>query len=434
MNMIKAPMAKAAHTSSYYAATANPHPDHPELMGEQDCDVCVIGGGFTGLSSALHLREAGYNVVLLEGQRIGWGASGRNGGLVCTGQRKDPEELEQMLGKTHAHQLWDLAEEAKTLQQDLIKRHAIDCDYHPGIMLGAHKARYVSELEHHVDFMAREYGYDKMTFLDRDAIRSRMQSEMYHGGYLDMGAGHLHPLNYALGLAAAATTAGVRLFENSPATALSTADGKQVIQTAQGQVRARFVVMACNGYLGRLEKRIAPQIMPINNFMIATEPLGAERAEALIRDRVAVDDTKFVVNYYRCSSDSRLLFGGGETYSPKFPADIKGFVRKYMLQIFPQLSDVKIDFGWGGTLAITLNRMPSMGTVDGNIFYAQGFSGQGVLLTTLVGKLIAEAVSGTAERFDVMARVPSPKFPGGMLLRYPGLVAGMLYYSLRDRI
>lgn len=425
---------QSQHTNSYYAATAIDMPDFPALEENQTCDICVVGGGFTGLSSALHLAERGYNVILIDGERVGWGASGRNGGLVCTGQRQGPDELEEMLGYDKAKMLWDIAEEAKHTQQGLIKKHHIPCDYRPGILVGAHKPRTFPGLVAEAESLTHKWGYEDIEVLEKDDMRELLRSDMYHGGLFDKGAGHLHPLNYALGLAHAARDAGVSIFENTKANQMVKSLSGQVVRCEKGDISAKFVVVACNGYLGNLEKRIAPQIMPINNFMLATEVLGEDGCKELIANGAAADDTKFVVNYYRCSADNRLLFGGGEKYSAKFPKDLKSFVRKYMLQVFPQLKDVRIDYGWGGTLAVTMNRMPSIGCIDGNVIYAQGFSGQGVLLTTQVGKLVAEAIAGQAERFDVMAEVPSPNFPGGTLLRYPGLVAGMLYYALRDRL
>jgi gamma-glutamylputrescine oxidase len=272
-------------------------------------------------------------------------------------------------------------------------------------------------------------------------------STIYHGGLLDAGAGHLHPLNYGLGLARAAEDAGARLFEGARVTGLTPGRPTEV-RAEGGQVRARTAILACNGYLERLEPRLASRIMPVNNFVLATQSLGEAGARALIRDDVAVCDTKFVVDYFRLSSDHRLLFGGGETYSRRFPGDLKSFVGKYMLRVFPQLAQTPIDFAWGGTLAVTLGRLPGFGRLEPEIYYAQGYSGQGVALASLAGKLIAEAVAGTTERFkliaeavagtterfDVFAKLPQPEFPGGTLLRWPGLVAGMLYYSLRDKL
>ena len=421
------------HAESYYAATATGLQDYPALEGDTTADICVIGGGLTGLSAALHLAERGYGTVLLEAERLGWGASGRNGGQLNSGQRKGPLELEKLVGKAEARRLWDLAEEAKATVRERIERHRIPCDLKPGVLLAAYKPGDLAWLERAAEIAARDYDYKDYRPVSRDDLSGMLGTGIYHGGVLDQGAGHLHPLNYALGLGRAAAAAGARLHDASRVTRIE--PGRpNVAVTEGGTVRARYVVLACNGYLGGLEPRIAGKIMPINNFVLATEPLGEDAARALIRDDVAVSDTKFVVDYYRLSADRRLLFGGGETYSSRFPADIKGFVRKYMLRVFPQLEPARIDYAWGGTLAITMNRLPCFGRLDPDIFYAQGYSGQGVALTSLAGKLIAEAVAGTAERFDVMARIPKPTFPGGTLLRWPGLVAGMLYYGLRDKL
>lgn len=430
--MSSAPL-PARYPASYYAATAVGAVELPVLAGEQECDVCVIGGGYTGLSSALHLAERGYEVVLLEAERVGWGASGRNGGQVGTGQRQDQDELEATLGITRARLLWDLAEEAKATVIERVGRHRIDCDLKLGIVHACHKPAHARSRARYVEKLKREYGYSAIRTLTGIELGQILGTSRYHGGDLDRGAAHLHPLNYALGLARAAREAGARLFEGSRVERYDRRD-PTTVHTARGSVRTRHVVLACNGYLGALEPRIAGHVMPINNFILATEPLGAERAQTLIRHDVAVCDTKFVLDYYRLSADQRLLFGGGENYRQRFPRDLKGFVRKYMLRVYPQLADARIDYAWGGTLAITLKRMPHFGRLAPNVFFAQGFSGHGVAMASLAGKLIAEAVAGTAERFDVMAQVPAPRFPGGTLLRWPGLVLGMLYYSLRDKL
>jgi len=421
----------AQHPDSYYAATATGFPDHPTLVGEEHCDVCVIGGGYTGLSSALHLAERGYNIILLEAYRVGWGASGRNGGQVGSGQRQDQWDLERHVGEGLARELWQLGEAAKARVRDLIQQHAIDCAYRPGVLHVAHKARLAPDLERYVAHLREYYSYDKIHWLPRERLREVLASDTYHGGWLDEGAGHLHPLNYALGLARAASAAGVRIFEHSR---VSTFQGGHapIACTHGGAVRARHLVVACNGYLGRLVPQLAGRIMPINNFIIATAPLAD--AGALIAEHRAVTDTRFVVNYYRISADQRLLFGGGENYRQGFPEDIRAFVRPQMLKVFPQLADTPIDYAWGGTLAITRNRLPCVGRLAGEVYYALGFSGHGVAMGTLAGELIAEALAGSAERFDVLAGLRVPAFPGGTLLRWPALVLGMLYYGLRDRL
>ena len=426
-------MTPQSHPNSYYTATAVGMIDRRPLEGDETCDVCVVGGGFTGLSAALHLAQRGYDTVLLEGQRIGWGASGRNGGQLNTGQRKDPDEVARLTNPDHSRLLWNLAEEAKGLVRGLIADHDIDCDIKDGHISAAWKPGDVDYYRQLSETLARDYDYPHVRPLDRAEISEMLGTSVYHGGCLDERAAHLHPLNYALGLARAAEKSGARLFENSPVESIND-EGKPRVRTPTGALAARHVVLACNGYLGKLEPRIAGNIMPINNFILATEPLGEEGARALIRDDVAVSDSKFVVDYYRLSADKRLLFGGGETYGRRFPSDIATFVRKCMLRVFPQLSDKRIDYAWGGTLAITLNRLPDVGRLAGDIYYAQGFSGQGVALTSLVGKAMAEAIAGTAERFDAFARIPTRRFPGGTLLRWPGQVAGMLYYSLLDKL
>lgn len=421
-----------AHPPSYYAATANDHTPPAPLAGDEEADVCVVGAGYTGLSAALHLAERGYSVVVLEAERIGWGASGRNGGQLGVGQRKDQRSLEEMLGREWARRLWDLGLESNALVKDLIARHRIDCDLKPGLLHAGWKRGDANWLKEEVEHLAKDYGYTAMRYVPREEIREMVATDCYHGGILEEGGAHLHPLNYALGLARAAREKGVRIHEQSPVIEMTQTD-PAAVRTTGGTVRARHVVLACNGYLGKLEPRVAGTIMPINNFILATEPLGA-RARELIRDDVCVQDTKFVIDYYRLSADGRLLFGGGESYSPKFPDDIASFVKKPMLRVFPQLKDARIDYAWGGTLAITMTRLPNFGRLAPNVIFAHGYSGQGINIATLGGKLIAEAVAGQAERFDVMAKLKTPKFPGGTLLRYPGLVAGMIFYALKDRL
>ncbi|RDE19142.1 FAD-binding oxidoreductase [Motiliproteus coralliicola] len=426
-------MSLTGYETSYYTASANPATAYPMLNEAVDADICVIGAGFTGLSAALHLAERGYKVVVLEAQRVGWGASGRNGGQVGVGQRQGQQELEKMLGNEHARALWDLAEESVALVKQLIEDHQIQCDLKPGILHTAHKPGYVAEMREEVEHLQRHYNYDAVEFVEQDELRQMLDTDYYYGGQRFHNAAHLHPLNYALGLADAATKAGATIYEHS-AVLETDEDGSTLLKTAKGSVRAKQVVLACNGYLEKLEPRVAGKIMPINNFIIATEPLDESLARKLIRDDVAVADSKFVINYYRLSADNRLLFGGGENYRRSFPSDIKGFVRRYMLDVYPQLEDVNIDYDWGGTLAVTMNRMPHFGRVGDNTYVAQGYSGHGVAMATLGGKLLAEALSGTLERFDQFAKVPTPTFPGGTLLRWPGMVAGMLYYSIRDRL
>jgi gamma-glutamylputrescine oxidase len=432
MDLLTANDRDGQYPSSWYAETATPLPPFPVAQGALTCDVCVIGGGFTGLSAALHLAERGYDVILLEAQRVGFGASGRNGGQVGTGQRLDQDALEGMVGKTAARALWDLSLESVSLTRDLALKHAPDAGFAPGILHAAHKPRYVSEGHAYAEKMARDYDYDLIQPLSRNAMREMVNSPVYFGGDLDMGAGHLHPLRYALGLARAAQAAGVRIFEDSRVTALTQANPARV-ETAQAQITADFVAMGCNGYLGRLEPSVAARVMPINNFIAATRPMTDEQRAEVIRQNYAVADTKFVVNYFRFSEDNRLLFGGTESYGYRFPSDIAGKVRRPLEQIFPHLKGIELTHAWGGTLGISMNRMPHFARLSGNVLSASGYSGHGVAMATLGGKLLSEAIAGQAERFDVMAQVPTPAFPGGASLRWPLLVTAMLWYSLRDK-
>ena len=421
------------YPDSYYTATANPHPTLPTLRGDVSCDVCVVGAGYMGLSSALHLSEMGYDVVLLEAHRVGWGASGRNGGQVGSGQRVEQDELERMVGTSEAHALWQIGEESKQIVKDLIATHDIACDLKPGVLHADHKKSYVPHSRALAEKLQDDYGYDHIRFIDGDEIREMVGSPAYYGGTLDMDAAHVHPLNFALGLSLAAQKAGAKIYENSQV--LSLEKGPKVKLTcAEGSVTADHVILACNGYIETLEPRIADRVMPMNNYIIATEPLSEDAAKALIRDDVAVADSKFVINYFRLSADKRMLFGGGESYSFKFPSDIKAFVQKPMLEIYPQLRDVRIDYGWGGTLGITLNRLPYVSKIEANILNASGFSGHGVAMATLAGQILAEAINGQATRYDVMEKVPTHIFPGGRHLRFPLMVLGMLYYSLRDKL
>jgi gamma-glutamylputrescine oxidase len=426
-------MAAVEHVPSWYAATARGAHPRPVLQESLRADVCVIGAGYTGVSAALHLAERGYTVVVLEAARIGWGASGRNGGELFVGQRKHQHELEAMFGAARARQLWDLGLEAVDLVCERVRRHDIQCDLRPGVVVAAAKRSHVPDLRRNLDNLGARYGYARMEYLDPERTAALIGTRRYHGALLDRGSYHLHALNLCLGMAAAAEAAGARFFEQSAVLSYTRA-APAVVRTAAGDVRADHVVLACNGYLERLEPRIAGHALPINNYVAVTEPLGESGARAILAQDVSVSDTKFVVYYWRMTSDHRLLFGGGENYSPRFPADIPAFVRPHLEKVYPQLRGVRLDHAWGGTLAVTMKRLPHFGRLTPNVFFAQGYSGQGVALANLAGKLIAEAVAGTAERFDVMASLPTPAFPGGVWLRYPALVLGMFWYAMLDRL
>jgi len=431
MNLLYANDRAGEYPASYYASTAAPLARFAPLSGETRADVCVVGGGYTGLSAALHLAQAGFSVVLLEAHRVGFGASGRNGGQVGSGQRLDQDVLETMVGAAAARRLWDLAEDAKTLVCRLILDHTMPCTLHPGVAHACRSDAEVRAAHAYAEKLRRDYDYQQIEPLDRTALRALVGSTAYQGGGIDWGASHVHPLNFAIGLAQAAARAGVRIFETTPVQRIEH-EARPVVHSDHGRVRADHVILACNGYLGGLEPKVAAKVMPINNFIIATEPLGA-RARDILAKPVAVADSRFVVNYWRLSDDNRLLFGGGESYGYRFP-DIIRTVRKPMLKVYPQLADTRIDFAWGGTLAITMNRLPCFARPHPSVWSASGYSGHGVALATMAGKVVAEAVAGQATRFDLMANLPQPRFPGGPRLRAPLLVLAMTWYALRDRL
>jgi len=432
LNLLHANDRAGEYPDSWYAATAAPLARFPALTGAVTADVCIVGGGYTGLSAALQLADAGLSVVLLEAHRMGFGASGRNGGQVGSGQRQDQVWLERTVGKEDAHRLWDLAQDAKALVRALISDHAMaGVTFQPGVAHACWTDAEVRETHAYAEKLQRDYGYDQLEPMDRAGIRHLIGSTVYKGGEVDRGAGHIHPLNFAIGLAKAAANAGARLHEASEVTGIDHGP-KPVVRTATGSVTCDTVILAANGYLGGLEPKVAAKVMPINNFIIATEPLG-DRAAGVLAEPVAVADTKFVVNYWRLTEDNRLLFGGGESYGYRFP-DIVKTVSKPMLEVYPQLKDVRIDHAWGGTLAITLNRMPSFTRVRPNVLSASGYSGHGVALATLAGKLLAQATASQSAGFDLMAGLPQPRFPGGAALRWPLLVLAMTWYSTRDRL
>jgi gamma-glutamylputrescine oxidase len=422
----------ARFEGSYYEATVRRERERAPLKGDQRFDVCIIGGGYTGLSTALHLRARGLRVAVLERERVGVGASGRNGGQVITGQRVDQDALEQKYGEERARALWTLAQDAKSLVRSLIADHAIACDLVPGHIAAAAKRSHIRPLAAYAEHLASRYGYASGRFVSQDEMPTLVASGRYFGGYYDTDAFHIHPLAYVLGLARAAEAAGATIYETSRVIGIDR--GKRLrIATGGGSVDCEHAVIACNGYLGNLVPEIAGYILPLANYIVATEPLDEARATALIPSRASVADTNFVLDYYRISPDNRLIFGGGETYGSA-PTDIGEFVRPYLERTFPQLKGVAIDYAWQGMLAITRPRLPHVGRLEKNLFFAQGYSGQGVAIATHMGKLLADAIAGDGEKFAVYEQLGVPELPGGSLLRRPLLTLGMIWYALRDRL
>jgi gamma-glutamylputrescine oxidase len=424
-------MTSPLDATSYYQATATPYAACPALTDAIEADVAVVGAGFTGLSAALELRARGFSVAVLDQGSIAWGASGRSGGQICTGFSSGLKALEAALGREATEACFAIAEEAKSLIAERIARHGIECDYKPGGLTCAPRPSHMAGLARQHDDLAR-YGYSKTTLLSKSELEARLGTTVYCGALQDDGAGHFHPLNYAIGLASALKDAGGLIFENSKVIEIRNGP-RPVVASEHGEVRARYVVMACNAYIDGLIPRLQAHIMPVASYIVATEPLGENRARALISHDEAVSDANFVVDYFRLSADRRLLFGGRCSYSGIHPKDLAGSMRPRLLRVFPQLADARLDYAWGGHIGITYNRLPDVGRIGDNVYYTQGFSGQGVALSGILGKLMAEAIAGEAERFELFTRIKHLPFPGGPFRR-PALALGMVYYRLRDML
>jgi gamma-glutamylputrescine oxidase len=417
---------------SWYEDSAGPRPEHPTLDGDRQADVVIVGGGFTGLSAAVHLAKAGTNVVLIESYRFGDGASGRNGGQMGTGQRAWAEELESEYGLTRARALFDLAEEAKAHLLDFSTANGIEIDYMPGQLSVAHKPRYVDDYKAHAEIMATRFNYPHITFMDARETAERLGSTLYYGGSRDTGTGHIHPLKLVIGTARAAAAAGAHIFENTQATSIGAQGGKVKVTTARGTITADKCLLAANAYGGDLEPVSASHIMPIGSFIGATVPLSDELK--VLPGGESVDDSRFVVRYFRKSKDNRLLFGGREVYAVNDPKDIHIHIRKQITEIYPALKDVEITHGWGGYVGITVPRKPFVREVMPNVLSIGGYSGHGVMLSNFFGKLYAETVSGNRDRLKLIEELKIPPFPGGRRFRAPLLFLALNWFALRDRI
>jgi gamma-glutamylputrescine oxidase len=402
--------------NSYYAATANAWPTQPSFTGEGEYDVAVIGGGFTGVSAALACAEKGLSVALFEAKTIGFGASGRNGGQLIPGLRWSMREIDEEFGRERAQAIFDLAYGAVGRVQSRIAKHDIQCDLKSGHLEAAYKPAHFDAMRRDAEYLASNFGWEAEVVQPKD-MGQHIHGGGYHGGIYDRQGGHFHPLNYALGLARAALAAGVSIFENSPA--------------HPENVKAKSVILATDTWIADQNQNLGHYTIPIMNYNVATAPLP--NADQLFPTDAAIADSRFVLNYFRLSADNRLIFGGGEKYVQTPPADIAGFVRKHIAEVFPHLADTPIDYAWGGAVGVTMNRLPHMGR-KGNVFFAHGFSGHGALITTLAGELMAEAVVGSMERFDVFANLPHRPFPGGKMFARPLATLGLLYYALRDRL
>ena len=431
--------------NSYYAASANEQPAYPRLEADIEADVCVVGGGFAGLSAAIELADRGYTVVVCEAKTIGWGASGRNGGQIIAGLACEQSVIERALGQDSAKQVWQMTLEALDLVRSRIKRFNIDCDLQDGFLGVAVSERKGRAMREWLDDMAKKYHYDASLIAPND-IKQWIDSPRYHSGYFDQHSGHLHPLNYCLGLARGAASLGVKIHQHSPITSTKKGQGldfgSTFLHTEKGRIKAKYVVLAGNVYLPELSPELAPElaprIMPVGTYIIATEPIDTGLAKQLIPSKAAVCDTNFVLDYFRFAPDkyahkSRMIYGGRVSYSAMTPPNLTQTMQARMAETFPQLKNVKVEYTWGGFVDITMNRAPDFGQISPNVYYLQGFSGHGVALTGMAGKLVAEAIAGQTMRLDLMASIPHHDFFGGKLLRTPALVLGMAWYQLRDK-
>jgi gamma-glutamylputrescine oxidase len=433
---IRQPVHSSEHAASYYAASMKKPSNYGTLIGEEVADVCVIGGGFSGLNTAIELAERGLSVVLLEAHKIGWGASGRNGGQLIRGVGHGLDQFEKLVGRDGVRDFKLMGLEAVEIVRQRVAKYNIDCDLTWGYCDLANKPSEYEEFAEDAEEL-RSLGYQhEIRMVKPDEMHYVVGSDRYVGGMIDMGSGHLHPLNLAIGEAAAAASLGVRLFEDSAVTRIDY--GPQVcVHTSRGKVRAKNLVLACNAYLNNLNSSIGGKVLPAGSYVIATEPLSAEMAASLIPQNMALCDQRVTVDYYRLSADRRLLFGGACHYSGRDPADIAAYMRPKMLKVFPQLANVKIDYQWGGMIGIGANRLPQIGRLkeQPNVFYAQAYSGHGLNATHLAGKLLGEAISQQQSRgFDLFAQVPHMTFPGGKHLRSPLLAMGMLWYRAKAAV
>ncbi|MDH3304256.1 MAG: FAD-binding oxidoreductase [Gammaproteobacteria bacterium] len=420
------------HTRSYYAATANVDTNFARLEGEHRCDVVIVGGGFTGVSAMLHLAERGYDVMLLEANRIGWGASGRNGGQLIDGFVEE-DKIEQRLGADAAKVAYEMGLECRDIVIERIEKYAIDCDLKYGYLDLALRDSDMRDFERTIDAKIKAAYPHAVRLIRKEEMQEYIGSDRYLGGLVNLGNGHLHPLNLCIGEALAAENLGARIFERSAVTRIRNGAAPQV-QTATGTVRAGKILLAGNAYLGGVESKLSGSVIPAGSYIIATAPLSHALARNLLPHDMACCDQRAALDYFRLSADKRLLFGGMCNYSGRVPRSIAGALRPKMLKVFPQLADTRIDYEWGGNIAISVNRIPQLGRIENNTYFAQGYSGHGVAPTHLAGKILADIVAGDSEQFDVFSKIRHRRLPGGRWFANPALALGMLYLRVKDRL
>jgi gamma-glutamylputrescine oxidase len=422
-----------AHTASYYAASANVSPNRPPLSGDQSIDICIVGAGYTGLSTGLHLVEKGYKVAIVEGAQVGWGASGRNGGQIVNGLNASLQTIQKRYGADTANFVAGLVQEGGEIIRERIKTYDIQCDLKEGNIVTAYTGAHMRELEERLNLWAG-YGIKNQEMLDKEQLRKHVNSDVYAGGVIDHTGGHMHPLNLALGEAAAFEKLGGVIYENSPVIHVDTEAAKPVVKTHDGSMTCNTVVLCGNAYLGHVVPALTSRVMPVSTQVIATEPLGEARANDLMPTDVCIEDARYILDYYRLSADKRMLFGGGLVYGGTDPSDIRAKLLPNMEKVFPQLKGTKIDFAWSGNFALSFSRVPQMGRIGNNTYFAHGFSGHGVTGSHTFGRILSEAIDGDRTRFDVFANVPWYPFPGGRMFRVPYSVVGSWWYALRDRL
>ncbi|MDO6965320.1 NAD(P)/FAD-dependent oxidoreductase [Rhizobium alvei] len=421
------------HIASWYAATANDKRIRPELEGALEADICIIGAGFTGISAALELAEKGFSVVVLESERIGFGASGRNGGQIVNGYSRDFETIERRFGPETARKLALMSREGGDIIRERARKHAIDCDVRDGGFFAAFTPKQMREFET-VKASCESYGISGMEMVSKSDLGRYVSSQRYVGGMIDTRGGHIHPLNLVLGEARAAEALGARIFEKSRAVAVDLSGKRPLVKTARGRVESRYLLVCGNAYLGNLLPKITERMMPVSSQVMVTEKLDPAMLDRMLPADYCVEDANYVLDYYRRTADNRLLYGGGIGYGGQDPADLTGIIRPNMIKTFPELANTKIDYAWSGNFALTLTRIPHVGRLTDTAYFSHGDSGHGVTTTHLLGKILGEAVAGHAERFDVWASLPSLPFPGGRAFRVPLTALGAWWYGLRDRL
>lgn len=421
-----------AYPASHYAATANPAPERPPVQGEVEADICVVGAGYTGLSCALSLAEQGHKVTLVEGARVGWGASGRNGGQLVNGINAPLDKIGRLYGPRVQAFVGGLVTEGGQIIRDRVDRYGIACDLKPGNLFAAYTDRQMQELEAKRHLWSK-YGMDDHEMLDREGVRKHVGTDVYAGGMIDWSGGHLHPLNLALGEAAAVETLGGVIHERSPVRSVDTSAEKPVVVTDAGRITARTLVLCGNAYLGRTVPELATRVLAASTQIVATEPLG-DRAKDLLPTDLCVEDLRYILDYFRLAADGSLLFGGGTVYGGSTPGDIENKLRPNLEKVFPQLKGVRLTHAWSGNFALTFSRVPQLGRLGPSTYFAHGYSGHGVTGSHLFGRILAEAITGDLSRFDTFANLPWSPFPGGQALRVPYSVAGSWWYGLRDRL